>query len=323
MSDSAVREVEHEIVVGAPAETAYELVADVTKWPSLFPPTVHAERIEQGEGEERIRIWATANGTAKTWTSRRELDPGRLRVAFRQEASQPPVAAMGGAWVIEPRSPGECRVRLLHDYRAADGDPEALAWIDQAVDRNSRAELGALKEAAEAAAGGGEPALLSFDDTVRVNGTAQDVYDFLNEAQLWSERLPHVARVALEEETPGLQVLEMDTRTQDGSTHTTRSVRVCLPHRKIVYKQVKLPALMTLHTGHWAIEEHPEGGLSVTSRHTVRINEATIASVLGESAGLDDARAFVRRALSGNSLVTLGHARAYAERAASPAPVRG
>ena len=82
------------------------------------------------------------------------------------------------------------------------------------------------------------PGLFTFDDIVEVDGSAMDVYDFLNEAQLWSERLPHVVRVSLKEETSGLQILEMDTRTKDGSVHTTKSVRVCRPHGTIVYKQI-------------------------------------------------------------------------------------
>ncbi|HKS46581.1 MAG TPA: aromatase/cyclase [Amycolatopsis sp.] len=306
------RAVEHEITVAAPADRIYRLVADVENWPHVFGPTVHVEYVERDERSERIRLWATANGTAKTWTSRRELDPDGLRVDFRQEVSQPPVGGMGGAWVIEPLSAGESRVRLLHDYHAATGDPADLAWIEQAVDRNSRAELGALKEHAEGDAA--TPDLLfSFDDAVDIDGKAQDVYDFINEAQLWQERLPHVARVSLEEETPGLQILEMDTRTKDGSTHTTKSVRVCQPYEKIVYKQIQVPALMTLHTGHWSFTERPGGGVRATSRHTVRINEANIGKVLGSDAGLDDARTYVRNALSTNSLATLGHAKSYAE----------
>jgi len=299
---------EHEITVAAPADDVYRLIADVENWPQVFGPTVHVEYVERGARSERIRIWATANGTAKTWTSRRDLDPGGLRVDFRQEVSQPPVGGMGGAWVIEERSEKDSRVRLLHDFHPASDDPADLAWIERAVDHNSRAELAALKDHAEGAA-----SLLSFDDTVEIDGSARDVYDFVNQAQLWRDRLPHVARVSLDEQTPGLQVLEMDTRTKDGSTHTTRSVRVCQPHDRIVYKQIQVPALMSLHTGQWLFTEHPAGGVTATSRHTVRINEGNIAQVLGADAGLDDARRFVRDALGTNSRATLGHAKAYAE----------
>lgn len=312
MSQLGHREVEHEITVSAPAVDVYRLIAEVEHWPRIFPPTVHVDRLETVGLEERIRIWATANGTAKSWTSLRRLDPAALHIAFRQEVSAPPVAAMGGAWVIEPIDDGSSRVRLLHDYRAVDDDPEKLAWIDEAVDRNSRSELAALKANAELEADSYYDLLLSFEDSVQIDGAAKDVYDFINEAQLWTERLPHVAKVSLGEESPGLQVLEMDTMTKDGSIHTTKSVRVCFPHHRIVYKQIGLPALMTLHTGSWQLTEGADG-VTATSQHTVVINTANIAAVLGAEAGTEEARKFVHNALSTNSLATLGHAKDYAE----------
>ena len=73
---------------------------------------------------------------------------------------------------------GTCRLRLLHDYRAIDDDPRALAWIDTAVDRNSRAELAALKHNIEIAHARTD-LVMSFEDSVRVRGARQDVYDFL------------------------------------------------------------------------------------------------------------------------------------------------
>ncbi|MFD9888477.1 aromatase/cyclase [Amycolatopsis sp. NPDC059027] len=311
MSQPTVREVEHEIVVSAPAKVVYDLIADVRKWPQLFPPTVYVDRTALDGTSERIRIWATANGEAKTWTSLRTLDAAALRIGFRQEVSQPPVATMGGAWHVEPRSATESRVRLTHDYRAVGDDPESLAWIDRAVDRNSVSELAALKKNAELAAGG-DRLLLSFEDAVEVEGAAKDVYDFINEAGRWAERLPHVAKVSLREDTPGLQLLEMDTRTSDGSVHTTKSVRVCFPHSRIVYKQIVVPALMTLHTGQWLLTG-TAGGVLVTSQHTVVLDPANITKILGDGAGVEDARVFVRKALSTNSLTTIGFAKDYAE----------
>jgi aromatase len=314
--DKGHREVAHEITVNAPAAAVYRLIADVANWPRLFPPTVFVDHLERTGDTERIRIWATANGEAKTWSSLCVLDPDRLRIRFRQEVSAPPVAAMGGTWLIEPLAANECRVRLLHDYRAVDDDPESLAWIDRAVDTNSHKELAALKANAELALGRSE-LTLSFADTVRIDGDVKDVYDFLNEAQHWQERLPHVARVQLTEDTPGLQTLEMDTRTKDGSVHTTSSVRVCFPPGRIVYKQTTLPALMSLHTGRWDLaEELGEGGaasVSATSHHTVVINTANITRILGPGAGVPEARTFVKNALSANSTATLNLAKAYAE----------
>ncbi|MER5208667.1 aromatase/cyclase [Streptomyces sp. NPDC002825] len=312
MPEQGLREVEHEITVSAPATAVYRLIAEVENWPRIFPPTIYVDHVERGENEERIRIWATANGEAKNWTSRRTLDPEGLRITFRQEVSTPPVASMGGAWIIEPLDGNESRIRLLHDYRAIDDDPESLQWIDEAVDRNSRSELAALKENVERAHAD-EALTFSFEDTVRIDGSAKDVYDFINEANLWSERLPHVATVRLDEDTPGLQTLEMDTRAKDGSTHTTKSFRVCFPDRRIAYKQVTLPALMTLHTGYWTFEETEDGGVSASSQHTVVLNTENIARILGEDATVSDAREYVQGALSTNSRATLGHAKDYAE----------
>jgi aromatase len=218
---------------------------------------------------------------------------------------------MGGTWIIEPLGENASRVRLLHDYRAVDDDPHDLLWIDEAVDKNSRSELAALKKNVEFAHAA-EEVTFSFEDTVYVDGSAKDVYAFINEANLWSERLPHVATVRLEEDTVGLQTLEMDTRAKDGSVHTTKSYRVTFPHQRIAYKQVTLPALMTLHTGHWTFQDTDQG-VAATSQHTVTLNTDNIESILGCGATVADAREYVHTALSTNSRATLTHAKAFAE----------
>ncbi|SDZ23456.1 aromatase [Amycolatopsis xylanica] len=305
------REVEHDVQVEAAADEVYRLIAEVENWPRIFPPTIHVDHVEKGAETERIRIWATANGEPKNWISRRTLDASARRITFRQEVSAAPVAEMSGTWIIEPDSEKSCRIRLLHAYRAVDDDPGKLEWIDRAVDRNSRSELAALKHNVELAANA--DLTMSFTDSVQVGGAAKDLYDFVNEARLWQTRLPHVAAVELREPSPGLQVLRMDTLTRDGATHVTESVRICFPDNRIVYKQTTLPALMKVHTGYWEFTEEPDGTTTATSQHTVVLNTANIAKVLGPGAGVPEARTFIREALGGNSRATLGHAKDYAE----------
>jgi aromatase len=311
MSQTGLREVEHDITVSAPAADVYRLIAGVENWPRIFPPTIYVDTVERSGSEELIRIWATANGEPKNWTSRRTLDPNALRIDFRQEVSTPPVASMGGTWIIETISPAESRIRLLHDYRAIDDDPKSLEWIDEAVDRNSRSELAALKTNVELATAS-EELTFSFEDTVEIDGSAKDVFDFVNEADLWAQRLPHVASVRLEEDVPGLQTLEMDTRAPNGSVHTTKSYRVCLPHDRIAYKQTTLPALMSLHTGRWTFRE-TETGVLASSQHTVVLKAENITAFFGADGTVAQAREHVRTALSTNSRATLGHAKDYAE----------
>ncbi|WP_369364425.1 aromatase/cyclase [Streptomyces sp. CG4] len=306
---SELRTSEHEIKIAAPAADIYRLLAQAENWPQLFPPNIHVDHVERGQREERIRIWATAGDTVKNWTSRRTLNPEALRIAFRQEISSPPVAAMGGTWQIEDLPSGEALVRLGHDFRAT--DESSLAWLEEIVDRNSRAELESLKALAESKEATDE-LTCSFEDTVQVMGEAQDVYDFIYEANLWTDRLPHVVTVRLDQPAPGLQALEMETLSKDGSTHTTKSYRVGLAPHRIVYKQITLPALITLHTGRWTFTP-TDDGVEASSQHTFTVNTAAITKVLGEQSTVQDAIEYVRAALSTNSMTTLTLAKAHAE----------
>jgi ribosome-associated toxin RatA of RatAB toxin-antitoxin module len=310
----------HTIAVAASPETVHALLADTSQWPVDFGPTVHVEQLEQGDGNERIRIWAVAGDTVKAWTSRRELAADGLRIGFRQEVSQPPIAAMSGAWVLTPLPDGGTEVALEHSYRAVDDDSESLAWIADVTDRNSRAELANLKALAEAAAN--RAALrLTFEDGLVVNGRADEVYDFLYQAKEWPDRLPHVSRMDLREDEPGVQIMEMDTVTAAGDKHTTKSVRVCFPYDRIVYKQTVVPPLLAAHTGEWRVKA-VAGGVAVTSQHTVVIRPEAVAGILGDDATVADALAFARNALTGNSRITLEHAKAFAEGGRS-VPSRG
>ncbi|MFC9745664.1 nuclear transport factor 2 family protein [Streptomyces niveus] len=317
MSDETVHETLHEIDVDAPAGAVFDLVADAPAWPAHFPPSVHVERLEGDDRQERLRIWATANGEIKTWTSHRVLDPEGLRVTYRQEKSQPPVRGMSGEWQLEPLDERRTRVRFIHRFSAVDDDPRHVEWIRRAIDTNTGSELEALRAGVEDA----DPRLtFSFDDSVRVDGSAKDAYEFIRAADRWTERLPHVARVVLTEDSPNEQILEMDTRTAAGDIHTTRSVRICFPAERIVYKQIRTPALMAAHTGEWIFEEDEEG-CTVTSRHTVRIAPDAVTEVIGEHAGVPEARALIREALGRNSRATLEHAATYARAPRDAGPV--
>ncbi|MWA03651.1 cyclase [Actinomadura sp. LD22] len=302
----------HEVDIKAPAERVYRIVADAADWPQRFVPTIHVEHTGLGAGAERLEIWATGNGEVKHWTSRRELDPAARRVEFRQEVSSPPVASMGGTWIVSQEPNGVTRLVLEHDFEAVDDDPEGVAWITRATDRNSATELGNIKALAE---GWDRLAELtfSFEDSVVVNGAPEEVYDFLYRADLWPERLPHVASMKFAEEEPGVQEMAMETRTKDGSTHTTESVRVCFPHERIVYKQLVPPSLMTAHLGEWTFTAEGEGRVRATSRHTVTVKEDAITTVLGEGATVQTAKEFIRKAAGGNSTATLNLAKEFVE----------
>jgi len=311
VSKPTVHTITHTIDIAASPEVVFPIIADVTRWPEVFGPTVYAERLEGDDTSELIQLWATANGTVRTWTSRRRIDRAAQKIEFAQQRSPAPLASMGGSWSFQPLDDGGTRAVLDHYYSVIDDDPQGLEWVRKAVDTNSNAELAALKAVAEIADRYCS-LTTSFSDSVTINGKVDDVYEFLYRADLWPQRLPHVSRLELTEEIPNIQVMEMDTRTADGSVHTTKSVRVCFPTNRIVYKQIVVPKLMAIHTGVWTLTT-TDDGLTATSTHTVRINPDNVTAVLGADATVEQAKDFVRNALSRNSLATLGLAKEYAE----------
>jgi ribosome-associated toxin RatA of RatAB toxin-antitoxin module len=303
---------EHSITVGAPADTVYQVLADATDWPQLFRPTVHVEQLESTGSSERLQIWALANDTVKTWTSRRTLDPAARHITFRQEVSAPPVASMGGEWRAVATASGTTELTLTHDFTAVDDDAESLDWIRRATDSNSETELANIKAVAESWPQRDE-LIFSFADSIMIDGPLAKAYGFLYEAGDWPKRLPHVDRLDLREDTDGIQRMSMDTRAANGSVHTTESIRVCFPgDARIVYKQLVMPPLLTAHVGEWRLTEEGDG-VRVTSAHTLGVNATAVPRVLGADATVASARAYLQKAIGGNSAKTLALTKAFAE----------
>jgi len=323
MSNSRQQTTVHSHVISAPAHTVYALVAEVTRWPAIFEPSLHVHHLERAEHTERFQLWALVNGQVKTWISRRSLDPRQLHITFRQERTQPPFASMSGEWTFRSLPGNRCDVVLTHHFTTVDS--ASLDTVTTAVDHNSTRELAALGRLAQL----GHPVtdvVFSFEDTVYLDGAAADAYQFVHRSDEWPQRLPHVSRVVLREESagvqhPGIQDMEMDTVTADGSAHTTRSIRLCFPDERIVYKQLVPPVLLLGHSGGWAFTDGPDGPVA-TARHTVAINPTAITEVLGTNRTLADARKFLRAALGANSRATLAHASAYAQSRTTLSPGR-
>jgi aromatase len=302
---------DHHVTVNAPADVVFGLLADVRRWPQFFEPTIHAEQLEYRSGQERIQLWATANGEVRRWTSRRHLDAGALRIRFTQEQPRPPLESMGGEWLLKPLGEGQTRVELKHDFTVVDDAPDGVSWVTRAVDQNSTKELAAVSEVAAVHADL-DRLMFSFTDEVLIPGPGEEVYEFLYAAAEWPRRIPHVDRLDLREPAPDVQEMEMVTRTRDGSTHTTTSVRLGFPPRRILYKQVRPPALLRAHSGSWTLAETPDGTVA-TSEHTVIIDPGAIGRVLTPATTIEEAGDAVRKALSTNSVTTLEHASAFVQ----------
>ncbi|MFJ3789679.1 aromatase/cyclase [Kitasatospora sp. NPDC090091] len=310
---STTHTVRHNAIVQAPAELCFDLTADLAAWVQHFGPAVHGEIVEEdADGTQLVRRWALTGGTGvHSWDARRRLDRAGLRITLEQVAPPAPLASATATWTFTPHGEGATKAELVHTFTTAGDDPGAAARITAEHEERAPAQLESLRESAEQW-GDLEPRVISFEDPLFIGGRLEDVYEFLYAADKWPERVPHVTKLDMTEEVPGVQFFDMHTHTPDGSEHTTRSVRVCLPEiNKIIYKQINLPALLDGHTGHWVFEETPEGVIA-RARHTATIKPSAL-HLLGEGTTVADARAYLRRVLSTNSLQTLRYAQQFAE----------
>ena len=301
----------HTAFVAAPPRAVYRLIADATRWPYLFAPFVHVERLAGGATGERLRLWAVGNGAVRNWTSLRSLDHDGLRIRFRHEAPSPPVASLAGEWVFVPLPGNVTSVVLLHEFRAVGDDPVNIALIKQAVDRNSTAELAALKSTAEF---GDRLSMLvhSFDDSVTIGAKPEAVYDFLYRVHEWPRRLPHVSRLILDEAVPNVQTLEMETGAPGEPLTTTSLVRVCFPYHSIRYKQIRPPQVMSAHVGEWRLHR-TDDGVTVTAHNTVLLRPDGPGDVLAQRAAIQRTGETIRHALQRNCLATLLRAKEATE----------
>jgi len=310
MPNSQQYSVRDEMLIAAPAERVRSLVDDVVGWTQLHKPAVHAEILEDTGDERLIRHWAvTGRDSVRTWTARRTRAADGSRISFTHEEPEAPFATLEGAWTFQERD-GKTLVEMRHDFTLSDGLDALADELSARLHAGSRDYLRTLGHAAENHEEMNR-LIISFTDALFIAGDVKDAYDYLWEADKWEERIPHIAKLDLEEPAPDVQFFDMLTSTPDGSSHRTRSVRVTVEPDIIVYKQTELPALLDGHTGHWKFTQTPEGVIA-EARHTATIKTSAL-HILGEGTTVLDARKYLRRVLSANSVSNLRLAKAHAE----------
>lgn len=276
--------------VRAPAGVLYGLISDALRWPVFLPPTVHVEQLESDGESERLRMWATANGEVRSWTSRRVLDPVAYRVDFRQEVLSRPVASMGGTWAVEPLGPESSRVSLRNDFTVADDLPADRAWVRRAAESNSRASLDHLRRLAERWHRLAD-LVLSFEDSVLLDAPAERVHDLLHGGfAVPGTAVPAGRAAGGGRHGPAVRLAAVERDGPGGERELSTSVRLGFPRAgRVVYKEIPRagdrPALLSARAGEWSVVPDAAGtGTAVIARHHAVLDEDGVRERYGGGA---------------------------------------
>lgn len=156
-----------------------------------------------------------------------------------------------------------------------------------------------------------------FEDSVEVEGSLETVYDLLWDIAGWPNLLPHVDSIQVISESEDEHQFLMVT-TGAAGTHITESIRHGKPHKSISYRQVTPPPLLSAHTGRWILTP-TDGGLRVTSEHTIKVAPSHIEKALGRSYSVQEAALIARHIIGNHSAATLGIVKTRAEESVAAA----
>ncbi|MET9661219.1 aromatase/cyclase [Streptomyces sp. NPDC006510] len=155
---------EHTVTVHAPIAVVWDILVDVEGYARIFPPTQDVKILEESPTHQIARLVVDVNGETSSWISRRDIDAGNRIISYRQLEHAPIVGHMGGQWRALPLGEDTTQLVLTHEFRARDAvdgkvagkltPQEADTMLRAAVERNSVADLGAVKKTAEAVAAG-------------------------------------------------------------------------------------------------------------------------------------------------------------------------
>ncbi|GAA1374961.1 SRPBCC family protein [Streptomyces beijiangensis] len=311
MSSQTVHSARCTVSVAAPASVVYGMLADAPRWPVFLPSCVHVERMESDGAGDHLWAWDVVDEHVRASRIRRMLHPRTRTIDFEEFAGDGgswPGALAAGTWSVEPADEWSSSLTLRYEELSPAGTA-----APGALDAQVRVRLEEIRQMAQQWDRLDE-LLLSFDDSTRVEGPSELVYDFLYRMEDWADLLPRVDAAQVTEDRPGVQIAALDTfAAHTGLTVNAEVVRLCFPAAgRIVYKETVTPDLIAAHTGEWSLVPD-ESGLTVISAHRVLLRQEAVTEVLGEDACLADARSHVREWLGRADQEALGLAKWHAE----------
>jgi aromatase len=145
---------DNEVVIAAPRDWVWERMMNIEDWPNLFSEYAGAEVIE--EDGDRIQFRLTTHpdpdydGQVWSWVSERVADPA----SFTSESKRietGPFEFMTIKWSFE-EVPEGTKMRWIQDFSMKPEAPADDATAEEYMNKNTKVQMGVIKEKLEAQA---------------------------------------------------------------------------------------------------------------------------------------------------------------------------
>jgi aromatase len=145
------------VEVNAPLKHVWDRMMDIEGWPSLFSEYAQAEVLER-DGERIVFRLATHpdpeyDGKVWSWTSERVADPSTHSSKSRRIETGP-FEYMNIEWYFEEIE-GGTRMRWVQDFSMKPSAPNNDEQAEEYLNKNTKVQMGVIKEKLEAEAAGG------------------------------------------------------------------------------------------------------------------------------------------------------------------------
>lgn len=305
----------HSVICDVPPAGVYALISDSARWPDVLEPCEAVTVLSADRHREHIELTARVNGELMTWQSVRRFLPEVYGVEADVIQPMKLVKAMLTSWRVVAVNDQQSVLLLEHDYDLLDdvtGEvegittrEEAAAFIERAIDGNSRTELGNIKAGVEAAARVGatpvDPGQLQhLRHSIVCAAPVDAVYALVRSTDSWPKLFDACVGVTLLDVTPGSEVARVEA-LQNGRVVSwdTRRTYYDDIHRVDYQLLIPMPLVSTMQ-GVWrVIELDDEHCLLTVDRSWTLLPE-----VAGIKPGIDtveQAAQFVRTFVDGNA----------------------
>jgi aromatase len=148
---------DNDVVINAPLDVVWERMMDVEGWPDLFSEYAKAEVTERDGDTIKFRLTTHPDpdyeGQVWSWISERTADPASHSSKSRRIETGP-FEYMNIEWYFE-EADGGTRMRWVQDFSMKPGAPANDEQAEEYMNKNTKTQMGVIKERLEAAANGG------------------------------------------------------------------------------------------------------------------------------------------------------------------------